>query len=135
MGGHGALVIGLRNPDRYASISAFAPIVSPTRCPWGEKAFSRYLGPGRESWASYDASLLVAKRPHPNTILIDQGMADGFLEEQLKPELFEAACEQSGQALHLRRQDGYDHSYYFIASFIGDHVDHAGRALGTVDPE
>jgi S-formylglutathione hydrolase len=129
MGGHGALVIGLRNPDRYASISAFAPIVSPTRCAWGEKAFSQYLGPDRTRWASYDASLLVAQSPHPKEILIDQGTADGFLEEQLKPELFEAACAQSGQSLRLRRQADYDHSYFFIATFMGDHVTHAAQAL------
>jgi S-formylglutathione hydrolase len=129
MGGHGALVIGLRNPERYASISAFAPIVSPTRCPWGEKAFSAYLGADRASWAAYDASLLVAERTHPNPILIDQGTADGFLEEQLKPELFREACARSGQALELRMQEGYDHSYFFIASFMEDHVAHAARAL------
>ncbi|MBW2425575.1 MAG: S-formylglutathione hydrolase [Deltaproteobacteria bacterium] len=129
MGGHGALVIGLRNRERYASISAFAPIVSPTRCPWGERAFSAYLGTDRAGWAEWDASLLVAQSPHPQPILVDQGSADGFLEEQLKPELFEAACRQSGQALALRIQEGYDHSYYFIASFIGDHIAHAARAL------
>jgi S-formylglutathione hydrolase len=130
MGGHGALVIGLRHPDRYASISAFAPICSPTRCPWGEKALSGYLGPDRSSWADYDASLLVARMPHPHEILIDQGAADGFLEEQLKPELFEAACKESGQALRLRLHEGYDHSYFFIATFMADHVEHAARALG-----
>jgi len=130
MGGHGALVIGLRNPERYASISAFAPIVSPTRCPWGEKALSNYLGDDRATWADYDASLLVAERPHPSEILIDQGRADGFLEEQLKPELFEEACQKSGQAVSLRIHDGYDHSYFFIATFMADHVDHAARALG-----
>jgi len=130
MGGHGALVIGLRNPERYASISAFAPIVSPTRCPWGEKALSAYLGPDRSRWEAYDASLLVSERAHPNPILIDQGSADGFLEEQLKPQLFEAACAKSGQALTLRMQEGYDHSYFFIASFMGDHVAHAAKALG-----
>ena len=129
MGGHGALVIGLRNPDRYASISAFAPIVSPTRCPWGHKALGNYLGEDRGSWEAYDASLLVTT-PHPNEILIDQGAADGFLEEQLKPELFEAACQASGQPLTLRRHEGYDHSYFFIATFMPDHVAHAAAALG-----
>ena len=129
LGGHGALVVGLRNPDRYASISAFAPIVSPTRCPWGHKALGHYLGADRETWSAYDASLLVTN-PHPNEILIDQGLADGFLEEQLKPELFEAACGASGQALRLRRQEGYDHSYFFIATFMPDHVAHAAKALG-----
>jgi S-formylglutathione hydrolase len=130
MGGHGALVIGLRHPERYASISAFAPIASPTRCPWGEKALSRYLGEERASWEAYDASLLVSQQPHPEEILIDQGSADGFLDDQLKPSLFKAACDHSGQALRLRMQEGYDHSYFFIASFIGDHVAHAARALG-----
>jgi S-formylglutathione hydrolase len=130
MGGHGALVIGLRNRDRYASISAFAPIVSPTRCPWGEKALSRYLGEDRDAWAEYDASLLVPRGAHPFPILVDQGEADGFLEEQLKPELFETACREAGQALTLRRQPGYDHSYFFIASFMADHVAHAAKALG-----
>lgn len=129
MGGHGALVVGLRHPERYASISAFAPIVSPTRCPWGHKAFANYLGDDRSTWEAYDASLLVAN-PHPGEILIDQGLADGFLEEQLKPELFEAACEASGQSLTLRRQEGYDHSYFFIATFMPDHVEHAAKALG-----
>ena len=131
MGGHGALVIGLRNPERYASISAFAPIVSPTRCPWGDKALSRYLGEDRSTWSAYDASLLVEAAPHPHEILIDQGSADGFLEEQLKPEIFERACSASGQALNLRMQDGYDHSYFFIASFMGDHVAHAAKALAV----
>jgi S-formylglutathione hydrolase len=129
MGGHGALVIGLRNPERYASISAFAPICSPTRCPWGEKALSAYLGPDRTTWNAYDASLLVSERPHPYPILIDQGSADGFLEEQLKPQLFESASQRAGQALNLRMQPGYDHSYFFIASFMADHVAHAAKAL------
>lgn len=129
MGGHGALVIALRNPGRYASVSAFAPIVSPTRCPWGERAFSGYLGSDRSTWAAYDASRLVLKTQRPGTILIDQGTADGFLEEQLKPGLFEAACREAGQPLELRMQEGYDHSYFFIATFIGDHVAHAARAL------
>lgn len=132
MGGHGALVVGLRNPDRYASISAFAPIVSPTRCPWGERALSAYLGRDRETWEAYDASRLVAKAPHPHRILIDQGTADGFLTEQLKPDLFESACRESGQSLELRMQQGYDHSYFFIASFMADHVDHAARALNSI---
>lgn len=129
MGGHGALVIGLRLPDRYASISAFAPIVSPTRCPWGERAFEGYLGSDRTRWADWDATLLVAKRQHPRAILIDQGTADGFLEEQLKPGLLEDACAASGQPLELRMQDGYDHSYFFIATFIEDHLGHAASAL------
>jgi len=130
MGGHGALVIGLRNPERYRSISAFAPIVAPTRCPWGEKAFSNYLGPDREAWKAWDASELVLAQPFGGEILIDQGDADGFLTEQLMPERFEAACESSGQRLRLRMQPGYDHSYYFIATFLGDHIAHHARALG-----
>ena len=129
MGGHGALVVGLRNPDRYASISAFAPITSPTRCPWGERALSSYLGDDRAPWEDYDASLLVSQSPHPSEILIDQGMADSFLDEQLKPELFDAACRASGQSLTLRMQPGYDHSYFFISSFVADHVAHAAKAL------
>jgi S-formylglutathione hydrolase len=131
MGGHGALVIGLRNPERYASISAFAPIVSPTRCPWGEKAFSRYLGDDPDAWAAYDASRLVLDRPHPHEILIDQGAADGFLDAQLKPQLFEEACARSGQRLRLRMQPGYDHSYFFISTFMADHVAHAAAALSA----
>ncbi len=129
MGGHGALVIGLRNPEHYASISAFAPIVTPTRCPWGERAFGGYLGEDRSSWNDWDACQLVAKGRHPRSILIDQGSDDAFLDEQLKPALFEAACREAGQPLELRLQEGYDHSYYFIASFVGDHVAHAAEAL------
>jgi len=129
MGGHGALVIGLRRPERYASISAFAPIVSPTRCPWGERAFEAYLGRDRTGWSEWDASLLVGTRRHPRPILIDQGTADGFLKEQLRPELFEQACAASGQPLDLRLQEGYDHSYFFIATFIEDHLRHAAAAL------
>ncbi len=129
MGGHGALVIGLRSPERYASISAFAPIVAPTRCPWGERAFGGYLGEDRSSWNDWDACQLVAKGRHPRSILIDQGSDDAFLDEQLKPALFEAACREAGQPLELRLQEGYDHSYYFIASFVGDHVAHAAEAL------
>jgi S-formylglutathione hydrolase len=132
MGGHGALVVGLRNPERYASISAFAPIVSPTRCPWGERVFSTYLGSDRESWNEYDGSRLVARSAHPHTILIDQGTADGFLEEQLKPELFESACRESGQSLTLRMQAGYDHSYFFVTSFMADHIEHAAKALSSI---
>jgi len=131
MGGHGALVIALRNPRRYASVSAFAPIVSPTRCPWGERALSSYLGTDRSTWVDYDASLLVQKSQLPGQILIDQGSADGFLNEQLKPELFESACRDAGQSLLLRMQEGYDHSYFFIATFMGDHVAHAAKALAS----
>lgn len=131
MGGHGALVLGLKNPERYRSISAFAPICAPTRCPWGEKAFSGYLGDDRAAWAAYDASELVTVQRHPAEILIDQGEADGFLAEQLLPEHFEAAAAKAGQALRLRRHPGYDHSYYFIASLIEDHLRHHARLLAT----
>jgi len=125
MGGHGALTLALRHPDLYRSVSAFAPIVSPTRCDWGRKAFGAYLGGGEASWAEHDASRLVeagAAKGRFDDILIDQGGADSFLEGQLKPELFAAACEGAGQKVTLRMQDGYDHSYFFIASFVAEHV-------------
>ena len=131
MGGHGALTLALRHPDLYRSVSAFAPISSPTRCPWGEKALGTYLGPDRKAWEEHDASLLIergAARGRYDEILVDQGLADSFLKEQLKPELLEAACSKTGQALQLRRQEGYDHSYYFISTFIADHLAwHAAR--------
>lgn len=129
MGGHGALVVALKNPGRYRSVSAFAPIVSPMRCPWGEKAFTAYLGTDRERWREYDAAELVREAKTKLPLFIDQGMADPFLESQLKPELLEEACRQSKHPLTLRRQEGYDHSYYFIASFIADHIEHHRRAL------
>ena len=130
MGGHGALVSALREPGRYRSASAFAPICAPTRCPWGEKAFSGYLGADRERWRSYDACELLAGGARLEApILVDQGQADGFLAEQLKPEALEAACEEAGQALTLRRHEGYDHSYYFIATFMEDHLRHHARYL------
>jgi len=123
MGGHGALTIGLRNSDKFQSISAFSPIVSPTNCPWGEKALSGYLGNNRDNWKKYDATELIKQGlKSENEILIDQGTADNFLEEQLKPHLFREACNQSGQKIKLRMQPGYDHSYYFISSFIQDHI-------------
>ncbi len=131
MGGHGALVLGLREPGAYRSISAFAPICAPTQVPWGEKAFSGYLGDDRNTWKRYDATELVRQTQHPSTILIDQGTADGFLEKQLRPELFEAACREAGQALTLRMQPGYDHSYFFIASFVEDHLRHHARYLAA----
>jgi len=131
MGGHGALTIALRNPGKYRSVSAFAPIVAPSVVPWGAKAFPRFLGEERAHWADYDAcALLASGRRFPGKILIDQGMADKFLDAQLRPELFEAACSAAGQALELRRQVGYDHSYYFIQSFIEDHLRHHAVALG-----
>lgn len=129
MGGHGALTIALKNPDRYRSVSAFAPIVAPTRVPWGEKAFTGYLGPDRSAWADYDACELVQRQRFPGLILIDQGSADKFLEEQLQPELFERACASSGQELRLRIQPGYDHSYWFISTFVEDHLRHHAQAL------
>jgi len=129
MGGHGALVTALRHPGRYRSLSAFAPIVAPSRVPWGEKAFGRYLGDDREAWKAFDASELVKKQRFDGEILIDQGLADQFLPNQLKPELFEEACALAGQPLRLRRQEGYDHSYYFIASFVEDHLRHHAAAL------
>ena len=129
MGGHGALTIALKNPTQYQSVSAFAPIVAPTRVPWGEKALPRYLGMDRATWADYDACELVAHRRFPGTILIDQGEADRFLAEQLRPELFAAACAEHGQALTLRRHEGYDHSYWFIQSLVGDHLRHHASVL------
>jgi S-formylglutathione hydrolase len=122
MGGHGALSIALKNPDRYKSVSAFSPIVAPTGVPWGEKALGAYLGPDRQSWAEYDSCALMAARGWPRDILIDQGDADEFLATQLKPELFAEACRQRNVALTLRMQQGYDHSYYFIATFMAEHV-------------
>lgn len=122
MGGHGALTIGLRNPGRYRSVSAFAPIASPMRCPWGEKALAGYLGPDRAAWRAYDATALIEDGARVADILVDQGEGDSFLVDQLKPELFEAACAAANIPLTLRRQPGYDHSYYFIASFVEDHL-------------
>lgn len=130
MGGHGALTIGLRNPQRYRSLSAFAPIVAPSQVPWGHKALPRYLGDDRAVWRDHDATALVEDgHRFPGMILIDQGDGDGFLAEQLRPELFEAACAQAGQALTLRRQAGYDHGYWFIQTFIADHLQHHAAAL------
>lgn len=130
MGGHGALVCALRHPSRYQSVSAFAPIAAPMSCPWGETAFRGYLGENRQTWLGYDASELVKTSAWEGPILIDQGEADSFLGEgQLLPERFEAACQQAGVDLRLRRQPGYDHSYYFIASFMEDHLRHHAEAL------
>jgi S-formylglutathione hydrolase len=129
MGGHGALVIALCNPGRYRSVSAFSPIVAPSQVPWGEKAFSAYLGDEREAWKRYDATALVANARERLPLLIDQGGADEFLAGQLKPELLQAACAAAGYPLTLRLQPGYDHSYYFIASFIGEHIAYHARAL------
>lgn len=129
MGGHGALVLALRNPGLYRSVSAFAPIVAPSRVPWGEKAFGNYLGSDRARWAEWDATSLIATGKLPGRLLIDQGTADKFLDRELRPELFEEACRAAGQELELRRHEGYDHSYYFIATFVEDHLRHHARAL------
>lgn len=125
MGGHGALTLALRHPELFRSVSAFAPICSPTRCPWGEKAFTAYLGEDRATWAAHDAALLIeggAAKGRFDDILVDQGDADSFLTDQLKPEILVAAAKAAGQKLTLRMQPGYDHSYFFMASFIADHV-------------
>ncbi len=130
MGGHGALTLAMKHPSLFKSVSAFAPISSPTRCAWGEKAFSAYLGADREAWKAHDAALLMeqGKAKPFDDILVDQGTGDQFVEGQLKPELLEAAARASGQKLTLRMQEGYDHSYFFMASFIADHVAfHAAR--------
>ncbi|HEY8876930.1 MAG TPA: S-formylglutathione hydrolase [Roseateles sp.] len=132
MGGHGALTLALRHPGRFASLSAFAPICAPMQCPWGQKAFSGYLGEDRAAWAAHDASELMRSQtvpPYPKGILIDQGLNDKFLAEQLHPEALEAACAAVGQPLTLRRQEGYDHGYYFIASFVDDHLHHHASQL------
>ncbi|GAA0528082.1 S-formylglutathione hydrolase [Pigmentiphaga sp. GD03639] len=133
MGGHGALVLALRNPGKFRSVSAFAPIAHPVDCPWGHKAFGNYLGPDRETWKQYDATELMraARQPFPGGILVDQGLADQFLESQLRPEAFEAACQEAGQPLELRRHAGYDHGYYFISTFMEDHMAFHARALGA----
>jgi len=131
MGGHGALTIGLRHPGRYRATSAFAPIVAPMQVPWGVKAFSGYLGENRAAWADYDAcELLASGRKFPDMILVDQGLADKFLEQQLKPELLEAAARAAGQRLELRMHRGYDHGYFFIQTFMRDHIDWHARRLG-----
>ena len=129
MGGHGALVIALRESQRYCSVSAFAPISNPINCPWGKKALAGYLGKDESSWQHYDASVLLAEKQAALPILVDQGEADQFLAEQLKPEALLAASDQSGSAIRLRIQPGYDHSYYFIASFIEDHLRFHSRYL------
>ncbi|MBS7701705.1 S-formylglutathione hydrolase [Chelatococcus asaccharovorans] len=130
MGGHGALTLALKNPGRFKAVSAFAPIVSPTNCPWGEKALGGYLGPDKAAWRAYDACALIEDGARVADILVDQGTADGFLANQLKPELLEAACGTAGIPLTLRRQEGYDHSYYFIATFIADHLRWHAERLG-----
>ena len=136
MGGHGALTLALRHPGRFKSLSAFAPIAHPVDCPWGQKAFTGYLGADRQAWAAHDATLLMqgqTQAPYPGGILIDQGLADKFLHDgQLLPESFEAACAATGQPLTLRRHAGYDHGYYFIQSFMADHLRHHAQQLGLI---
>ena len=130
MGGHGALTIGLKNPGKFCSISAFAPIVAPSQVPWGQKALSGYLGDDRASWNAYDAvELINSGRKTNGPILIDQGLGDNFYKEQLKPELFGEACEKAGQDVQIRLQEGYDHSYYFISTFMEDHLRHHAKLL------
>jgi len=134
MGGHGALTAALKNPTRYGSVSALAPICAPRSCPWGQKAFSGYLGPDHGQWAEHDATELVRRLtdgPQRPPMLVDQGLADQFLERQLLPDLLEEACAQVGQRLTLRRQAGYDHGYYFVSTFIEDHLRHHARCLGA----
>ncbi|PKO58951.1 MAG: S-formylglutathione hydrolase [Betaproteobacteria bacterium HGW-Betaproteobacteria-19] len=131
MGGHGALICTLKNPGRYRSVSAFAPISNPSNCPWGQKAFSLYLGDDREHWKAWDTCELIGPAAERLPILVDQGEADGFVDEQLKPEALRRACAAAGHPLTLRLQPGYDHSYYFIASFIEDHLRHHAAALGN----
>ncbi|MEN3748710.1 S-formylglutathione hydrolase [Sphingomonas sp. HF-S3] len=131
MGGHGALTIGLRNPGRFRSISAFSPIVAPSQCPWGDKALGGYLGDDRAAWREYDACALIEDGARVSELLVDQGDGDQFLTEQLKPELLAEACKAAGIDLTLRMQPGYDHSYYFISTFLPDHVAwHAARLKG-----
>lgn len=131
MGGHGALILALKNPELYRSVSAFAPISSPMRCPWGEKALTGYLGPDRAKWRAHDATALIEDGAKVAEILVDQGLGDNFLEEQLKPELLEAACASAGIPLELRRQPDYDHSYYFMLSFMADHIAWHRQRLGN----
>jgi S-formylglutathione hydrolase len=130
MGGHGALTTALRNPDRFKSVSAFAPIVAPSSCPWGEKALGNYLGPDKETWKEWDATELVKAGKKTSHILIDQGSADQFLEGELHPHPFKDACESAGQPLVLRMQEGYDHSYYTMQTFMEDHFTHHVKVLG-----
>ncbi len=131
MGGHGALTIALRNPGKYRSVSAFAPICAPSHCPWGHKALGGYLGDDRDAWAHHDACALIAQGGEKLPLLVDQGLEDGFLDEQLKPHLLKEACAAASHPLTLRMQPGYDHSYFFIASFMADHIAHHAKALGA----
>lgn len=130
MGGHGALTLHLKNPKLFKTCSAFSPIVAPSQVPWGQKAFEGYLGKDEKLWANYDATALVAATPSPANILVDQGLDDDFLAEHLRTDIFERACAESGQPATIRMQPGYDHSYYFIATFIEDHLRHHAAGLG-----
>lgn len=135
MGGHGALVLALRNPALFQSVSAFAPIAAPSHCPWGRKAFSGYLGSDEQTWQRYDATALMHAQgvsPYPSGILVDQGLDDKFLAEQLNPDLFEEACRKVGQPLTLRRHAGYDHGYYFISTFVEEHLLHHKKVLMAI---
>lgn len=129
MGGHGALTLALRHPEKYKSVSAFAPICAPRLVPWGKKAFSRYLGPDETSWEAHDAAKLAETHRFPSAPLVDQGLADKFLAEQLRPEDLEASCAASGQPITLRRWEGYDHGYYFISTFLEEHLRHHAALL------
>lgn len=132
LGGHGALALALKHPQIFKSVSAFAPICAPSQCPWGQKAFAGYLGEDKAAWPAHDACSLMAQQnsvPFPGGILIDQGLADKFLAEQLHPHLFAAACKRAQQPLTLRHHAGYDHGYYFVSSFMADHVAHHAQAL------
>jgi S-formylglutathione hydrolase len=135
MGGHGALTIALRNPSRFASVSAFSPICSPMNCQWGQKALSGYLGSDKESWRRYDACALLEDGARVTDLLVDQGTEDQFLETQLKPELLERACERAAVLLTLRMHEGYDHSYFFISTFIEDHLRWHAQRLGIGSPQ
>ena len=129
MGGHGALICALKRPEVFSSCSAFAPISAPSQCPWGEKAFTGYLGDDKAEWAKWDACELVGLSHFEGTVLVDQGEADTFLVQELRPELLRQAFTQAGKSLVLRMQSGYDHSYYFISTFIGDHISHHSKQL------
>lgn len=132
MGGHGALMIALKNPEIFKSVSAFSPIVAPTQVPWGEKAFTAYLGTDKKTWSEYDTVELIAKASKRLPLLVDQGTSDEFIANQLKPELLKNACEKAGHPLTLNMREGYDHSYYFIASFVGEHIKHHAKELYAV---
>jgi S-formylglutathione hydrolase len=131
MGGHGALIVALKNPGMFRSVSAFAPICAPMDCPWGRKAFSHYLGADRSAWEAWDATRLIRRGGGDLALLVDQGDADDFLEEQLQPELLREACEAVGHPLTLRLQPGYDHGYFFVSTFIGEHLAWHSRALAA----